>query len=453
MNYLSINPLTFEHNFQILAEPKIEILQKIEANEKKFSDWRSTALDERLFLIQKLGDILEAKKMELAKIISKETGKKYKESLSEIEKCAITAKTISQNYEQWHNKLVNLIESDIGYVTIEPLGGIFGIMPWNFPFWQVIRFCLLPLALGNTILIKHAPNVPLCALALVDIFREAGFDDDIFTNLFAEISDVETIISHPHIQAVSFTGSTAAGRKVAEICGRYLKKVVLELGGSDAFIVFDDANFEKAVESAIHSRLINSGQSCVAAKRFIVHKKIYNEFLGAIKYSISKIKNMQHFNDSDMALAPLARRDLKMNLKNYVELSKSLATNIFYGSQMDENCFHPIVILEFDKLDESLTEIEFFGPVFSFFQFQTTDEAAMLANNSAYGLGASVWSCNQETINAMIKELKVGVVAINSIVRSDVNFPFGGVKLSGYGRELSPFGILEFANIKTVFTK
>ncbi|MFQ3575275.1 MAG: aldehyde dehydrogenase family protein [Cytophagales bacterium] len=450
MNFISVNPLNNEHNFQIHADSPELLNNKIERNKRAYLEWKATPIDDRLKLIAKLGTELEHQKLYLSNLINKEMGKKLSESIAEIEKCISTTKAIQQKFETWIENIEKISSTENAKVIIEPLGGILGIMPWNFPFWQVFRFCLSPIALGNTILVKHAPNVPMCAIALDRIFEEAGFPEHVYVNLFASVENVEMLIAHPHVKAVSFTGSSVAGSKVASLAGKHLKKSVLELGGSDAFIVMEDADLSKAAKQAVSSRLINSGQSCVAAKRFIVHENVYDEFLAIVKYVSKSISNDAN-NGMETYLSPLARLDLKKNLSNQVELVKSFAKNVFIGSQNTENCFYPITILEFDKMMEPLPELEFFGPVFSFFKFKNIEHAIDLANQSSFGLGASIWGKDEKNIDYAIKELEVGTVAVNSIVKSDVNMPFGGIKMSGYGRELGPIGILEFANIKTIF--
>lgn len=337
------------------------------------------------------------------------------------------------------------------YVTYEPLGVILGVMPWNFPFWQVFRFAIPTLLAGNTVMVKHASNVPESAKLLQEIFEDAGFPKGCYFNLPIKSSEVEQIIAHPFIKAVSLTGSESAGKAVATAAGKYLKKCVLELGGNNAFIVLEDAELNQTISVAVNARMQNAGQSCIAAKRFLVHEEIADEF---VKRFIQAIQNLKTGDSMDKLtqISGLAREDLAIELDIQVRKSIEMGAKLLMGSQRSKNFYEPTVLLNVTP-DMPVFSEETFGPVVAVAVFKTLEEAIRLSNQSDFGLGVSVFTQNIEAIKKHISRFEEGAVFINEMVKSDPRLPFGGVKNSGYGRELAKNGMMEFVNVKTVFIK
>ena len=427
------------------------LFEKIEYSQKTFKVYKQISFIERKKLFTNLVQILRTNKEEYANTISLEMGKRKIEALSEIEKCVITCEYYLENAEQFLAD--TFIESDgqKSFVAYEPLGTILAVMPWNFPFWQVFRFAIPTLFAGNVALLKHASNVPQCALLIQTIFEKAGFPIGTFQTLMISSSKVEKVIEHPIVKAVTLTGSEFSGSKVAETAGRMLKKTVLELGGSDPFIVLEDANLEDAVQKAILSRYLNAGQTCIAAKRFLVAKKIEKAFVSLFKEKVQKLI-MGNPLDESTTLAPMARIDLVKDLEKQVNYSVAKGAIIETGGK-SQNAFFEATILSNVQKGMPAYHEELFGPVAVILPFETDEEAIELANDTVYGLGASVWTDNLKRGEKLAREIEAGCVHLNEMVKSDPRLPFGGLKLSGYGRELSLLGIREFVNQKTIYVK
>jgi succinate-semialdehyde dehydrogenase/glutarate-semialdehyde dehydrogenase len=446
---ISQNPATEEILAEHPFESKDEALEKIKNLKQSFLMWREKSIDERAEVILKIAQDLRENKKSYADLITSEMGKPINQAESEVEKCAYACEYFAQNAKKFlEPEHVKIDFADEAYVEFDPLGVILAIMPWNFPFWQVIRCAVPAILAGNVLALKHSPNTFLCAKKIEEIFSK--YADGILINLFIKEEDVKFII--PQVQGVSLTGSIRAGQSVGELAGKNIKPVVLELGGSDPFIVFDDADFELAVETAVRARIINSGQSCIAAKRFIIHEKIYKDFVEAVKSRIKKLKIGDPKDNVD--IGPIARRDLLENALRIVRETEKTGAKVEGGKRIGERgfFFYPAIIEGADFSSPVFRE-ETFAPIMPIFKFKTEDEAIEIANKNEFGLGAVIFTKSIERAKRIAKYIEAGNVAINLQVRSDPKLPFGGVKKSGVGRELSRYGILEFVNIKSVMIK
>lgn len=442
---ISQNPATEEIIAEHRYETKDEAIKKIELLREKFLEWRKKPIEERCEVIRKIGDDLMRNKREYAELITSEMGKPIAQAESEVEKCANTCYFFAQNAKKFLEPEYVKTEADESYVEFDPLGVILAIMPWNFPFWQVIRCAIPAIAAGNVVALKHAPNTFLCSKKIQEIFSR--YEDGILISIFLKEKDVKDII--PFVQGVSLTGSLRAGEAVGEIAGKNIKPVVLELGGSDPFIVFEDADIEKAIETGVRARIINSGQSCIAAKRFIVHEKIYNEFVKGVKERIRKIKIGNPMENVD--IGPIARRDLLENALRIVRETEKAGAKVEGGRRITEvGFFFSPAIIEGADVSSSVFKEETFAPIMPIFKFRTEEEAVELANKTEFGLGATIFTKNIQRAKEIAKFIEAGNVFINQMVRSDPRLPFGGVKKSGIGRELGKYGILEFVNIKSI---
>lgn len=451
MSYTSINPFNQINygSFHTLNEN--EINNSLHNAESAFKIWKQQEYNSRGSHLLKLANLLINHQQELAKIITEEMGKPLLQSLAEIEKSVIACEYYAYQAEDMLKNEDVYTNANLSYIKYEPLGTILGIMPWNFPIWQVIRFIAPTLMAGNACLVKPAPNVPRTTLFFANLIKEAEFHNGIIQFIFVEISQLEPIIAHSSVKAVSLTGSTQAGRAVAALAGKFLKKCVLELGGSDPFIVLSTANIEKAVDNAIKSRLINNGQSCIAAKRFIIENKIYDQFLSLLILKLNNLKTGDPTAD-DTTCGPIARPDLTQLILTQVKETINSGAKMVFGSlKTDNNLLSPIV-LTINKETFTYKE-EIFGPVFVIIPAENEEDALEIANDSSYGLSASLWTTDINSTSRFIDNLEVGAVFVNEISHSDVRMPFGGVKNSGYGKELSSLGIKEFTNAKTVWIK
>ena len=447
----SINPATEElfAEFKEMNSPLTkEIIAKSSESQK---NWSNINIKQRSKIISKIGDLVEASKESFAKTITSEMGKPIMESIAEVEKCAWLCDYYAQNGMEFLNDKPIDSDAQKSFVSFEPLGVILGVMPWNFPFWQVFRFAVPTILAGNSVLVKHAPNVQASAVAIEKIFHDCGIPKYVFRILMIDVDIIPEIIANKHVKAVSLTGSEYAGSKVGECAGKYLKKTVLELGGSDPFIVLDDANLSRCVEAAVKGRMLNNGQSCIAAKRFIVHKKIYDEFIINLKKAIDMLVIGDPMSDKTQ-VGPLAREDILNKIMTQVEISIKLGANLITGGdRLNSRGFYysPTILTDITKEMPVYYE-ETFGPVFTVLKFDTIDEMIQIANDSDFGLGGSVWSKDKENALSIARRIETGTVFINDVTKSDPRLPFGGIKNSGYGRELSEFGIKEFVNIKTI---
>lgn len=425
----------------------------VENADNAFHSWRRTSFDERAALMRQAASILRAGADEFARLMAEEMGKPVRDGRAEAEKCAWVCDYYAENAGRFLAPEYVETDAQESFVTFQPLGVILAVMPWNFPFWQVFRFAAPALMAGNTAVLKHASNVPGCALAIEDIFRQAGFPEGVFRTLLVGSNQVDGIIEHPLVRAVTLTGSTPAGRAVAAKAGEMLKKTVLELGGSDAYVVLDDADLDHAVETCVSSRLINSGQSCIAAKRFIVTAKNREAFE---RRYVERMKRARVGNPLDEAteVGPQARADLRDDLQRQVEESVARGARLLLGGEIPDGpgAFYPPTVLTGVRRGMPAYEEELFGPVAAIIPVADEEEAIRVANDSVFGLGAALFTQDLERGRRLAAErIEAGTVVVNTFVRSDPRLPFGGIKESGYGRELSHYGIKEFVNIKTVY--
>lgn len=403
-------------------------------------------------MMMRAAEILESDKNAFAKVMTTEMGKPIKAAVSEAEKCAWVCRYYAENAQ--HHLADQIVETNAGksYVKFQPLGPVLAVMPWNFPFWQVFRFAAPALMAGNVGLLKHASNVPQCALAIEEIFTRAGFPPGAFQTLLIGSDAVEGILNDGRVVAATLTGSEPAGRSVASTAGKQIKKTVLELGGSDPFIVMPSANLDEAVTTAVKARTINNGQSCIAAKRFIVATEIYEEFERRFVDEMRALRIGDPTEEST-DIGPLATPQIVKDLEEQVQRAVAAGARVLTGGKRPDrpgNFFEPTVLVDVDlKTPVSCEEI--FGPVAMLFRASGIDEAIQIANATPFGLGSSAWTNNAKEQTQFIEELEAGSVFINGMVASDPRLPFGGVKHSGYGRELAEFGIREFVNIKTVW--
>ena len=452
MGIASINPSTGEtlKSFEELSRDQIS--DKLQRASETFRTYRRTSFERRAALMARAAELLDSEKHDLGKIMTLEMGKPLKAAISEAEKCAWVCRYYAETAAQHLADQIVDTNALKSYVRFQPLGPVLAVMPWNFPFWQVFRFAAPALMAGNVGLLKHASNVPQCALAIEDIFLRAGFPEGAFQTLLIGSNAVESIIKDPRIVAATLTGSESAGRSVASIAGNQIKKTVLELGGSDPFIVMPSAALDKAVETAIKARTINNGQSCIAAKRFIVASPIYEEFISKFVAAMKAL----HIGDPMLEstdIGPLATPQILDDLVGQVQRAIDSGARVLTGGHKLEqagNFYEPTVL---DNLDPStpVSCEETFGPVATVFRVNNIDEAILLANVTSFGLGAAAWTNDIAEQDQLIDELEAGSVFINGMVASDPRLPFGGIKNSGYGRELSEFGIRELVNVKTVW--
>ncbi len=450
----SINPF---NNKLIREYPEMkeeEILEIIDKNFLAFQQWNTSDFRLRKEKMLLAGQILRNRKKEFSQLITIEMGKRIEESRQEIDKCAWVCEYYAENAEGMLSD--EPIKSDAGqsFVSFQPIGPVLAIMPWNFPFWQVFRFAAPTLMAGNSALLKHASNVQGCALAIESVFEEAGFPENLFRTLIISSAPIETVISNDNVRAITLTGSEGAGRQIASLSGKYLKKTVLELGGSDSFIICGDADIGAAAKNAAGSRLICSGQSCIAAKRFIVVKDMADPLISQMKEIFESLKPGDPLDEST-TLAPLAKPDLVNEIQRQVKESVHMGAKIITGGNRiasDGNFFAPTIITEVTPEMPTFKE-ETFGPVAAVIVAKDEIEAIKFANQSKFGLGASVWTKDTGKARTIATEIESGCVFVNGIVKSDPRLPFGGIKNSGYGRELSSYGIKEFVNIKTIWIK
>ena len=448
MKYQSVDPYTGES----IKEFALDAFPDLNISLSAFEKWRKLPIQERGAQLKKLSDVLTTRREEYARIITMEMGKPYREALYEINKVLTAFDYYIANAPAMLGHEMVPTAASKSYISFEPLGVIFSIMPWNFPFWQVFRFAVPTLMAGNVTILKHAPSVSLCAEAIESAFREAGIMEGVFRKLYLTNEDAAALIASPYIAGISFTGSDGTGSILASLAGKHIKKSVIELGGNDAFIVLDDGDIDMAVSGAIKSRSINSGQSCNAAKRFIVTDGAYDSFRDKLIKEVSTLKVGDPMKD-ETQIGPLARRDLaeKVNKQIAETVSQGAIPHFHpFKASADSNFVSPVV-LENVKPGMRAFEEEIFGPTWSLIRAKDVSEAISLANKSQYGLGASIWTGDAAGAEKYVTELQAGNVFINDIVKSDAKLPFGGVKRSGYGRELSEFGLREFVNVKTVF--
>ncbi|RLD35987.1 MAG: NAD-dependent succinate-semialdehyde dehydrogenase [Bacteroidetes bacterium] len=448
----SINPT----NGKLIKEYKEysnkEVINIIDAVEADWQIWKKTSFSHRKNLMQNAAQVLLDKKQEFAETMSLEMGKPLTESLAEVEKSAWVCNYYADEAE---NILADeYIESDASksFVSFEPIGIVLAVMPWNFPFWQVFRFAAPALMAGNAAVLKHASNVQGSANDIERVFKLAGFPKNLFRNLIIKSNQVEAVIENPKIKASTLTGSEFAGSRVAMASGRKIKKTVLELGGADAFIILKDADIEKAAKVAVQARMLNNGQSCIAAKRFIIDKSVLSSFISLINSELDLLK-IGNPLENGIQIGPLARADLREEIHSQVEQTIEQGATLLRGGKFieEDGYFYEPTIISNLKPGMKLYYEESFGPVFSIFSFDTEEEAIQIANDSDFGLGGSLWTKDLAKGESLARKIESGGIFINGMTKSDPRLPFGGIKKSGYGRELSHYGIKEFVNMKTIW--
>ncbi|MFN2336689.1 MAG: NAD-dependent succinate-semialdehyde dehydrogenase [Bacteroidales bacterium] len=451
MAYISFNPWLQREEGLFQEMTDSELASILDEADDAFRQWRNVNKEARCASLKELGRNLLSRRQELAEMMASEMGKPVTEGLAEIDKCALLCSWYAENAPQILKPERRASSACESYICHEPQGIILGIMPWNFPFWQVFRFIVPAFAGGNAALLKHASNVPSCALAIEEIVIASGYPSGLFRTLFPSHSQVSTLIADRRIRGVSLTGSNIAGKKIASVAGEHLKKMVMELGGSDPFIVFPDAPVDKAVKAALFSRFLNGGQSCIAAKRIIVHKDIYDEFRGKFLAAAMALRAGDPL-DPQTEVGPMVSVAAADELERQLSASIRQGARLLCGGRAGEErpaLFIPAVV-EDVPLSSPLAGEETFGPVAPLFSFTTPVEAVKMANDTPYGLGAAIWTTDVRLATDLAHEIDTGTVAINGFVKSEPGLPFGGVKESGYGRELAVEGLREFLNIKTI---
>lgn len=448
----AINPTTEEKLWDYAPIDDAALEAAVSTGHLRFTSYRKSTHQERTGYLRALAKALNERIDKLSRTMTLEMGKPIDQARAEVEKCAWCCLYYAEQGPKMLDKLFVPTEGLKSYVSTEPLGVVLAIMPWNFPLWQVIRCAVPALLAGNTVLLKHAPNVPRCADMLEDCFREAGFPEGCFQNVFADLAQTQRLIEHRLVRGVSLTGSTRAGRRVAETAGRSLKKCVLELGGSDPYIVLEDADLHRSAQVCAQARLQNNGQSCIAAKRFIVVRDVYKEWLPLFVEEMQRAVTGDPLK-SGTTLGPLARKDLRDSLHDQVRQSIELGAHALIGGKVPsgKGYFYPPTVLTEVRKDSPAYGQELFGPVASVIKAFDEKEAIAIANDTSYGLGACLFTENRERGEQIAREeLYAGSCFVNNMVKSDPRLPFGGIKNSGFGRELSHIGVAEFVNKKTV---
>ena len=452
---LSINPATNQIIESHIQMSNREVVKKISSASSQFNKWKRTTIEDRQKLVKNLSILLKKRKNDLALLMTNEMGKIIRESVTEIEKCAWVCDYYYENAIKYLTPKESKIDGFNSKVFYKPLGIILGIMPWNFPFWQVFRFSIPTLFAGNTILLKHASNVQGCSKIIEKLFHDSEFPEGVFQSLIIGSDEIEKVISHPFISAVTLTGSTEAGKSVGKIAGKYLKKTVLELGGNDPYIIFNDADIPKSVYACFKGRMINGGQSCIAAKRIIVMEDVYQKFTDLFVHQVKQMKMGDPTHDHT-DLGTLVNREAREILHQQVMKSIDEGAECLIGGKIPpgEGAFYPPTVLIEVKPGMPAFNEELFGPVASIISVKNEEEAIALANQSKFGLGAAVVTSNEKRGRQIAEEkIDTGMCFVNDFVRSDPRLPFGGRKESGYGRELGKEGIHAFVNLKTVVEK
>jgi succinate-semialdehyde dehydrogenase / glutarate-semialdehyde dehydrogenase len=454
MGIASINPATGETiaTFQALTDDEIE--RKLRCASDAFRVNRKRSFAERASRLKRAAEILERDAPRYGRTLTLEMGKTIKSAVAEVQKCALACRYYVENGERHLSDEFIDTDADESYVRFEPIGPVLAVMPWNFPFWQVFRFAAPALMAGNVGLLKHASNVPQSALAIEKILREAGFDHDEFQTLLIGADQVPRVLEDERVKAATLTGSEPAGASVASNAGKHIKKTVLELGGSDPFLIMPSADLDEAVDVAVKARIVNNGQSCIAAKRFIVHQNIADEFERKFVAAMRALKVGDPLDEST-DIGPLAMPQIIDDLEKQVDASVKAGAKLLTGGKRigtKGNYYQPTVLSGIPK-EAPVTQQETFGPVASVFRVRDFDEAVEVANSTTFGLGASVWTRDREESRRFIDAIETGQIFVNAMVASDPRLPFGGVKHSGFGRELGGYGIREFVNLKTVYVK
>ncbi|MDJ0795344.1 MAG: NAD-dependent succinate-semialdehyde dehydrogenase [Calothrix sp. MO_167.B12] len=455
MTISTINPATGELLKTFAPLKDTEIAAKLDLAQQTFEKYRHTSFQQRSQFLQSCADILEQNHEEFAKLMTLEMGKTYKSAIAEAKKCALVCRYYAEHGAEFLADLPAKTDASKSFVRYQPLGIILAVMPWNFPFWQVFRFAAPALMAGNVALLKHASNVPQCALAIEGIFHQAGFPEGVFQTLLIGASQVADLMADDRVKAATLTGSEPAGASLAAASGTQIKKTVLELGGSDPFIVLETADLEAAAVTGTTARMLNNGQSCIAAKRFIVVDAIADKFEKLLleKFRALKVGDPM-IPDTD--IGPLATAKILQDLDQQVQKTVHMGAKVLLGgnpvADSSGNYYPPTLITDIPP-EHPIAKEEFFGPVAMLFRVPNIDAAIKLANDTPFGLGASAWTTDSQEQQRLINDIEAGAVFINGMVKSDPRMPFGGIKRSGYGRELSIQGIHEFVNVKTVWVK
>jgi succinate-semialdehyde dehydrogenase/glutarate-semialdehyde dehydrogenase len=451
----SINPTNNQKIKSYTEYSNSQVEEIISSVHSEFLKWKETPFSHRSELMFNAADVLRKNIKEYSELMTLEMGKPIAQAKAEVEKCAWVCEYYAQNAERFLADEVIKTDASESFVTYQPIGVVLAVMPWNFPFWQVFRFAAPNLMAGNAGILKHASNVSGCSLAIENVFKQAGFPENIFRSLLVSSKNIREVITNKLVQAVTLTGSVPAGKSVAELAGSIIKKTVLELGGSDPYVVLEDADLEQGAKTCVNSRLINAGQSCIAAKRFIIVEKVYDEFKKRFVDYMSAKKMGDPFDEQN-DLGPQASVQLRDELHQQVLKSIELGANLVLGGKIPDlsGAFYPPTILENVKPGMPAFDDELFGPVAALIKAKDEDDAIQLANRSVFGLGSAVFTNDLDRGKLIAKDkLNAGSCFVNEFVKSDPRLPFGGIKESGYGRELSLFGIKEFVNIKTVYIK
>lgn len=455
MGIATINPVTGETLKTFKPLTKEEIEAKLVLAESSFEQYYQTPMGQRSEWLNQAAEILERDRVHFGKIMTTEMGKPITAAIAEAEKCAWVCRYYAEHAADFLADVPASTDASQSFVRYQPLGSILAVMPWNFPFWQVFRFAAPALMAGNVALLKHASNVPQCALAIEELLKQAGFPEGVFQTLLIGSDQVEEIIADDRVKGATLTGSESAGVSLAVAAGKRIKKTVLELGGSDPFVVLESADFEAAASTAVTARMLNNGQSCIAAKRFIVVEAIADQFEKQLVEKFQALKIGDPMNE-DTDIGPLAMLTILETLDRQVQKTAEKGARVLIGgkplSDRPGNFYPPTILTDIPPGTPAEKE-EFFGPVALLFRVRNIDEAIELANATPFGLGASAWTNNESERDRLINKLQAGAVFINGLVKSDPRLPFGGIKRSGYGRELSIQGIHEFVNMKTVWVK
>ncbi|HEY2830527.1 MAG TPA: NAD-dependent succinate-semialdehyde dehydrogenase [Thermoanaerobaculia bacterium] len=452
MPIATVNPATGEtvRTFDALNDVQIE--DRIRCAASAFAVNRARSFDERAERMGQAAELLEQRKDDYGRVLTLEMGKPIKAAVAEVQKCALVCRYYAEHAKAYLADEQVKTEAYETFIRYQPIGPVLAVMPWNFPFWQVFRFAAPALMAGNVGLLKHASNVPQSALAIEEVLRDAGFDRDEFQTLLIGAEQVERIVEDERVKAVTLTGSEPAGASVASIAAKHIKKSVLELGGSDPLVVMPSADVDRAVEVAVKARIVNNGQSCIAAKRFIVHEKIYDQFASKFVIAMNALKIGDPMDDT-VDIGPLAMPQIVSDIEKQVRDSVAAGAKLLCGGKRigdRGNFYAPTVLADIPKNAPAYAE-ETFGPVASLFRVRDTDEAIALANATSFGLGSAVWTNDRAEADRFIDGIEAGQVFVNAMVASDPRVPFGGVKHSGFGRELGVYGIREFVNIKTIW--
>jgi succinate-semialdehyde dehydrogenase/glutarate-semialdehyde dehydrogenase len=451
MEFTSTNPYNGKLIATHLAHSSDEIKSMLERSQLAFQSWRKVSILDRAKLMRKAGEVLRENVEVYAEMITMEMGKPISESRGEVNKCTLVCDYYAENTEEFLANEIISTDASRSFVKHEPIGCVLAVMPWNFPFWQVFRFAAPTLMAGNTGVLKHATNVLGCAKMIEGVFTKAGFPEGVFQNLIFDHDQTEDVIANDTIKAVTLTGSERAGTAVASLAGKYLKKSLMELGGNNAFIVWKDADIDQAVKTAVTARMMNCGQSCIAAKRFILVDEIYDEFVSKFTAAVKNLKSGDPA-DEETKIGTLARKDLADELQAQVKKSIDAGATLLLGGKQD-NCYHEPTILGEVKPGMSAFDEETFGPLAAMIRAKDEQDAFRLSELSIYGLGVTVCTTNIEKALSMSDLVSDGAYFINELVKSDPRLPFGGTKRSGYGRELAKDGMMEFINRKTIYVK